>query len=423
MDMGKVRRKCLALLLAAALLGASACSAGTDPAQPAGSTPAESSAQPSGSAPAEPPAQPSGSTPAEPSAEPAGSTPAASSAQPSGSTPAGPSDDPASSIGTGTPLPVPPGGGEEKSLLERLFVPVAVAAAVLLAAVIWLVWDRSRSRRRAKKVPPPSSRRNDLPVTHAPVPFPVYRVGNLHHIGQREEQQDSFCLSDINDGEATREKGLLAVVADGMGGLEGGAAISQRVTDTFLARYRKLAIPDADEFLYDSVMAAEKAVEELMAARHVNGGSTLVAVLLRGDVLHFISVGDSRIYLLRGKKLLQLNHEHTYGALLRERATRGEIDPEEPYVNPRRDALTAYIGMGALKRIDRSERPVPLQPGDKVLLCSDGVFNALGRDALISALEGEAAQAAAQIEEAVLAQELSNQDNFTGVILEWRDDK
>jgi len=399
MDMGKVRRKCLALLLAAALLGASACSAGTDPAQSSGSTPAASSAQPSGSA------------------------PAASSAQPSGSTPAGPSDDPASSIGTGTPLPVPPEDGEEKSLLERLFVPVAVAAVVLLAAVIWLVWDRSRSRGREKEAPPPPPRRDELPVTHAPVPFPVYRVGNLHHIGKREEQQDSFCLSDINDGESTRKKGLLAVVADGMGGLEGGAAISQRVTDTFLSRYRKLDIPDADKFLYDSLMAAEKAVEELMAARHVNGGSTLVAVLLRGDVLHFISVGDSRIYLLRGEKLLQLNHEHTYGALLRERAARGEIDPEEPYINPRRDALTAYIGMGALKRIDRSERPISLQPGDKVLLCSDGVFNALGEDALISALSGEAAQAAAQIEEAVLAQELSNQDNFTGVILEWRDDK
>lgn len=134
----------------------------------------------------------------------------------------------------------------------------------------------------------------------------------------------------------------------------------------------------------------------------MNGGSTVVAVLLRGGALHFISVGDSRIYLLRRGELLQLNHEHTYGALLRERAALGEIDPEEPYINPRRDALTAYIGMGRLKRIDRNEQPIPLQPGDKVLLCSDGVFNALGGDALRDALAGDAVQAAARLEEAVL---------------------
>lgn len=318
------------------------------------------------------------------------------------------------------PLPLPPeeDGDTEPSLAEQLFVPVAAAAVLLLAAVIWLAFRQMQGRKKQNEVPPPPFQGAAAPITRSPGRAPIYRVGNLHHIGQREEQQDSFCLSDIGDEVSTREKGLLAVVADGMGGLEGGAAISQRVTDIFLARYRQLAVPDADRFLYDSVMAAEKAVEELMETSGVNGGSTVVAVLLRGDLLHFISVGDSRIYLLRGGQLRQLNHEHTYGALLRERAALGEVDPEEAYVNPRRDALTSYIGMGSLKRIDRSERPIPLCPGDKVLLCSDGVFNALGEDALAAALAGEAAQAAVRLEEAVLAQGLSNQDNFTGVVLE-----
>lgn len=361
--MEKLSQKALALLLAAALLAGRAAGAEAPP--------------PDGTA---------------------GSPPAASSAEPAPST------------DTAVPLPIPPEGeNTEPSLAERLFMPVAAAAAVLLVIVIWLMFDRRRSA--GKERPRPPERQGGGPR-------PVYRVGNLHHIGRREEQQDSFCLSDIGDEAATREKGLLAVVADGMGGLEGGAAISQRVTDTFLARYRGLAVPDADGFLYDSVMAAERAVEELMERSGVNGGSTVVAVLLRGGLLHFISVGDSRIYLLRGGQLRQLNHEHTYGALLRERAALGEIDREEPYVNPRRDALTAYIGMGPLKRIDRSERPVPLRPGDKVLLCSDGVFNALGEDALRDALAGDAARAAARLEEAVLAQGLSNQDNFTGVVLE-----
>lgn len=342
-----------------------------------------------------------------------------SSSVPAGSAPTEASTVPAPGADAAVPLPIPPGDEEaEPSLAERLFMPVAATAALLLAAVIWLAYSRRRDRKVPKELPPSATEGKSAPITRSPGSRPVYRVGNLHHIGQREEQQDSFCLSDIGDEVSTWEKGLLAVVADGMGGLEGGAAISQRVTDTFLARYRQLTVPDADSFLYDSVMAAEKAVEELMETAGVNGGSTVVAVLLRGDALHFVSVGDSRIYLLHDGRLRQLNHEHTYGALLRERAALGEIDPEEPYINPRRDALTSYIGMGPLKRIDCSERPIPLSPGDKVLLCSDGVFNALGEDALGEALGGDATQAAARLEEAVLAQGLTNQDNFTGVVLE-----
>lgn len=395
--MEKLRRKIPALLLAALLLGMAVCTAGAEALPSAELPPVRASVESS----AEPSATPS----MEPSAQ--------------------PSIEPSPSVGAAIPLPVPADSGEERepSLIERLFVPVAAAAVVLLGIVIWLAWARKRDRRRTGATPLPPARRDSVSVTMAPGVRPTYRVGNLHHIGQRKEQQDSFCLSDIGDEEATQQKGLLAVVADGMGGLEGGAAISQRVTDTFLARYRKLNVPDADKFLCDSVMASEKAVEELMAASGVNGGSTVVAVLLRGGALHFISVGDSRIYLLRRGELLQLNREHTYGALLRERAALGEIDPEEPYINPRRDALTAYIGMGSLKRIDRSEQPIPLQPGDKVLLCSDGVFNALGGDALRDTLAGDAVQAAARLEEAVLAQRLSNQDNFTGVVLEWEENK
>lgn len=310
-------------------------------------------------------------------------------------------------------------GEQPRPLSDRLLLPLAAAVVLLLAAVVWLLWDRSRSR--GGDDPGQSAPRPDIPVTRAPGGRPVYQVGNLQNIGRREEQQDSFCLSDIRDQAAMQQKGLLAVVADGMGGLEGGAAISQLVTDTFLARYRQLPIPDPAVFLHEGTLAAEEAVERYMARSGVNGGSTLVSVLLRDGQMHYISVGDSRIYLLRDGTLHQINREHTYGALLQERAARGEVDPEEPYINPRRNALTAYIGMGRLRRIDRSEHPIPLQPGDKVLLCSDGVFNALDGGALCRALAGPALDAAQRLEEAVLAQHHTNQDNFTAVILEWRE--
>ena len=80
----------------------------------------------------------------------------------------------------------------------------------------------------------------------------------------------------------------------------------------------------------------------------VKGGSTLVAVMIKDSRMDYISVGDSHIYLLRGNDLTLINQEHNFGALLMEKAARGEVDPNEPYVNPKRNALTAYIGVGNL---------------------------------------------------------------------------
>ena len=247
----------------------------------------------------------------------------------------------------------------------------------------------------------------------------AFNVGNLHHIGQRDEQQDSFCLSDINDKTAMREKGLMAVVADGMGGMEGGAAISQLVADTFIKSYRQADKFEPEEFLYDTAQEAERVVDDYKKRTGINGGSTLVAVIIKAGELHTLSVGDSRIYLLRQGKLKQLNHEHTFGEYLKEKAKRGEVDPEEPYINSKRDALTAFIGIGNFKKVDRGE-PIPLLRGDKILLCSDGVFNALSDDAIIATLTGDAFTSAEKMEQAILAQRIPTQDNFTGVILEFK---
>lgn len=308
-------------------------------------------------------------------------------------------------------------GGGMSPLLGRVVPAVLIVCA--LGALAWLLL---RMRRTGGKEPRPGGGRDiRLPpaASSADGKEGVLRVANLHNIGRRREQQDSFCISDVSDGRALRKKGLLAVVADGMGGLQDGAAISQLVSDTFRGRYVRLDLPDPDAFLLDSARQAETAAEEYMRQAGTDGGSTLVAVLIRDGMLRFVSVGDSKLYLLRDGQLIQINHEHTFGNLLREKAARGEVDPEEPFVNPRRDALVAYIGMGSLNTVDRSASPIPLAFGDKVLLCSDGVSNALGQEALIAAMEGDVLEAAQRMEEAILSQQLPEQDNFTGVLVEY----
>ena len=307
-------------------------------------------------------------------------------------------------------------GELEKFISNKFFLPVIVILTVLIGTVFWLTFDRKK-KFSSQPVQVTKKEESDEPPS---LKVPNFRVGNLQKIGKRKEQQDSFCISDIRNENALLNKGLLAVVADGMGGLEGGAGISQLVTDIFRNSYNEQqTIADAPSFLYETAQKAEKAVEGYIKRTGVNGGSTLVAVLIQGNKLDYISVGDSHIYHMTGGKIIQLNHDHTYGALLLKKANEGEVSQDEPYKNPKRHALTAYIGMGTFDTVDITERPVELQIGDKIFLCSDGVYNTLDNKALISTLTNVAHIAALKMEEAILSKDEPKQDNFTGIILEY----
>ena len=309
---------------------------------------------------------------------------------------------------------------------NMLMTGILAALVVVILILIWMVYDRHKMKNtlndlnnRSSKPSTPQQNMNSSSLASTVVNEQLtIRVDNFRNIGSRKEQQDDFCVSDISDKKALSEKGLMAVVADGMGGLEGGALISNLVTDTFLNNYKNQLNFEPTSFLYRTAEIAEHAVEDYMKQTGINGGSTLVAVIVKGSQMNYISVGDSHIYLLRDNKLTLINKEHNFGALLKEKADRGEIDPKEPYINPKRNALTAYIGMGSFNIVDRNANPIFLKDGDKVLLCSDGVYNALGDDALIVALAGDASTAARKLQSDILAQNIPSQDNFTAVILE-----
>lgn len=328
----------------------------------------------------------------------------------------------------GTPVPKTP-----KSILEELFdntvfYPMVILILALVALSVWLIYDRQK--RKNMMIEPNNKRTeriiilNDTLDTN-PIPsnllkenIPHFAVGNFHNIGKRDEQQDSFCLSNIGDENALCKKGAMAVVADGMGGMEGGAIISQTVTDIFREKYSRIeSIKNPRVFLLEAAQEAEKAVEAYMSHSGVEGGSTLVAVLVKQSILHFISIGDSHIYIWRHGQITRINREHNYGELLKEKAARGEVAQDEPYINPRRHALTAYIGKGKLNIFDQGEHSLVI--GDKILLCSDGVYNALGDDALATVLADDAMMATQKIERQILIQNLPKQDNFTGIILEY----
>jgi serine/threonine protein phosphatase PrpC len=264
------------------------------------------------------------------------------------------------------------------------------------------------------------------PVVEVTIPPPVrdaqhhILIGNMHHIGARENQQDSFGISDVSNTELVRRMGVFGVVADGMGGLADGAEISNIVTRTMLQCFNEAAssgLPELD--LLNMLSAANNNVNSFMA-KPEQGGSTVVAVIIKNEKLYWAAVGDSRICLIRGGAVIQINREHVFAVDLDEKAALGEISWEAALGDPQRAALTSYLGMGKPEKIDRNIRPLQLLAGDRLLLMSDGVFGALTDNEILSAMLPEPFASAQSLQEKVLGKQNPSQDNLTAVIFEIR---
>ena len=259
-----------------------------------------------------------------------------------------------------------------------------------------------------------------VPVTAPVQPQRTLQIGNLHHIGARESQQDSFCISDISNAELCAQKGILGVVADGMGGMADGAETSAIVSRTMLQYFNEVAPSGHPELdLLAMLNAANDNVNHFMSGRD-KGGSTIVAVIIHDMKLSWVAVGDSRIYLIRNTAVIQLNREHVYSVDLDEKAAAGEISWETAAGDPKREALTSYLGMKTLEKVDRSLQPMQLLDGDRVLLMSDGVFGVLTDEEILQTMSLPPQESAVMLQEMVLAKQNPNQDNLTAIIFEYR---
>ena len=240
--------------------------------------------------------------------------------------------------------------------------------------------------------------------------------GNAQHIGTRESQQDSFAFSHPGDGAFREHGGLLALIADGMGGLEQGEAASQSATKAFLATYSSKSsqesIPTA---LERATREANSSVYELGKRAGLAGdiGTTLVAVVVHEESLYWIAVGDSPLQLLREGELTVLTLPHTYELILDRKALDGQITEEEARKDPEREYLTSYLGMENLGEFDRNLRAFPLRVHDRVLLSSDGLTKTPSPEEIAAELEGEAQDCCEALVRKVLAQGHVHQDNVT----------
>ena len=200
---------------------------------------------------------------------------------------------------------------------------------------------------------------------------------SLSDVGcHRDENEDWHSYWEPESDEQLLRKGRLAIVADGMGGHEGGQEASRIAVGAIEQTYAAAADGDPQDVLVAGFRAAHERIRQYAAAHPalVGMGTTATAVVLLPAQLLFAHVGDSRLYLVRGSFISRLTHDHSYVARLVES---GVITAEEADRHPQRHILTAALGAGPEAEPEVGPAPIPLGTGDVVVLCSDGLWSLL----------------------------------------------
>jgi serine/threonine protein phosphatase PrpC len=227
-------------------------------------------------------------------------------------------------------------------------------------------------------------------------------VGVATDIGRvRDGNEDSFLV--VVDPP-------LFAVADGMGGHRGGEVASHLALETV----EELA-GQGEGTLADQVREANRAVfAKSQDDRSVNGmGTTLTAAKVLDDTVLLAHVGDSRAYLLRAGAMRQLTDDHT---LVNRMLKAGEITAGEAGVHPHRNVLTRALGTEPEVKVDTDE--VALMDGDRMLLCSDGLFGMLTEDQIQAICEAEPDPQKAADKLVRAANRAGGVDNITVLVLD-----
>lgn len=237
-------------------------------------------------------------------------------------------------------------------------------------------------------------------------------IGNGQTIGKRDEQEDSFSTVE-------NEKGIMAVLADGMGGYTNGKVSSSIAVNTFIEEFsNSYSIYPIEDFFRNVSRVSNRAI--LDKSKGSRSGTTLVSVIITDEMLYWASIGDSAIALFRNGEVMNLNKKHIFESELEQQYISGKISEEQMLNNPMKKRITSYLGAEVLKDIEICEKPIKLKRGDKVILCSDGVYNSITEIEMetIMAERIKPFEVAEEIIEMIKAKSFPKQDNATIVILE-----
>jgi protein phosphatase len=237
--------------------------------------------------------------------------------------------------------------------------------------------------------------------------------------GARSYQEDAATVRAGGAGQGS--EALTAVLADGMGGHAGGALASSTACRVFLESYMASA-GDVPARLDDALRRANAAiggcVEENPALDGM--GCTIIGTVFGPAGIEWVSVGDSPLFLLRQSEIVALNEDHSLAPEIDKLAATGRMTWEDAKADPRRHFLRSALTGADMDLIDRSHRPLALEPGDVVILASDGIHTLSEPDILRVATEN-AARGPEAVADALLAAVNAAgdiyQDNTTVVVV------
>jgi protein phosphatase len=254
----------------------------------------------------------------------------------------------------------------------------------------------------------------------AKVPLPLRRVGYaLTDLGRKRAcNEDAFFIDDALG---------LYVVADGMGGHAAGEVASREAVDTLYGMVKRgiSAVPEfvdpvSEQTVHEACRLMESAVQAATyfvfsiaeIDRDKSGmGTTISALLVRGDYAITAQVGDSRIYRVQQGAVEQLTEDHT---LIAWQLKHGLITPQEAARSPHRNVITRAVGNREYVQVDT--RCVPLAAGTRLLLCSDGLHGYLREQDIAPVVERGGRAAVQHFVD--LANERGGKDNITVVLVE-----
>lgn len=239
--------------------------------------------------------------------------------------------------------------------------------------------------------------------------FSVYQISRK---GGREKNEDrmGYCY--------TRDAGLFAL-ADGMGGHPEGEVASQLALQTMAAMFQRDAKPvltDPLRFLQDAIMAGHHQLLRYASEKGLidNPRTTLVACIMQGNMAYWAHCGDSRLYFVRGNKLIARTRDHSYSEL---QASLGASATSNAVLN--RNVLFTCLGSPGKPVVDTSG-PLLLQEGDRILLCSDGLWGTVEDDIITDHMANSTiAEAVPELVEVALRNGGAKCDNVTIIAMEW----
>ena len=202
-------------------------------------------------------------------------------------------------------------------------------------------------------------------------------VTSATHRGQVRANNEDAVLAERADSPVAERRGVLCVVADGMGGHAAGEVASSLAVQTTRQHFYASREPENGLALREAISAANEAVwrEAQRSPDRAGMGCTISAAVVRGDEVAVGHVGDSRAYMVRRADITQITTDHSWVA---EQVRAGALTPEQARQHPRRNVITRAIGQRASVAVDIYR--LHAAAGDAIVLCSDGLSSVVEDD-------------------------------------------